>query len=216
MAVPSTDNRIFKFDSKTPQRLVGAAALLVAAFILWQILWPLRYSLLATWLVIEVIFYVFYWRPRYNELNQQPAKHEPKVVDGRKTFQRFLKFCNDLPHGVDYEGYFSGWFKGAPFQDIKRDNAEDFMAYGFWYRTRQQMQDQGLGHIPSQMVDQLEATWGIKFEPGFNSDIEFMGHLWEPINACWRPLAFYLCTEAVGWFARQLLKRWGFEHHKHK
>jgi hypothetical protein len=62
--VPSTDNRIFKFDSKTPQRLVGAAALLVAAFTLWQILWPLRYSLLATWLVIEVIFYVFYWRPR--------------------------------------------------------------------------------------------------------------------------------------------------------
>jgi hypothetical protein len=42
------------------------------------------------------------------------------VVDGRKTFQRFLKFCNDLPHGVDYEGYFSGWFKGAPFKDIKR------------------------------------------------------------------------------------------------
>lgn len=132
---------------------------------------------------------------RYNELNQQPEKHEPKVVDGRKTFQRFLKFCNDLPHGVDYEGYFSGWFKGAPFKDIKRgeqqrqqhqlaeqgalyaepmqlshrsamcswgilpcrnmlsptmggthpdvqlsvfpaDNAEDFMAYGFWYRTR--------------------------------------------------------------------------------
>ncbi|WIA08349.1 hypothetical protein OEZ85_007789 [Tetradesmus obliquus] len=215
MAVPSADNRIFKFDSKTPQRLVGAAALLVAAFTLWQILWPLRYSLLATWLVIEIIFYVFYWRPRYNELNQQPEKHEPKVVDGRKTFQRFLKFCNDLPHGVDYEGYFSGWFKGAPFKDIKRDNAEDFMAYGFWYRTRQQMHEQGLGHIPSQMVDQLEATWGIKFEHGFNSDIEFMGHLWEPINACWRPLTFYLATEAVGWFARQLLKRWGFEHHKH-
>lgn len=57
---------------------------------------------------------------RYSELNQQPEVHEPKVVDGKKTFQRFLKFCNDLPHGVDYEGYFSGWFKGAPFKDIKR------------------------------------------------------------------------------------------------
>eukprot|EP00882_Tetradesmus_deserticola_P015913 GHRQ01016970.1.p1 GENE.GHRQ01016970.1~~GHRQ01016970.1.p1 ORF type:complete len:146 (+),score=29.24 GHRQ01016970.1:369-806(+) len=63
---------------------------------------------------------------RYNELNQQPAKHEPKVVDGRKTFQRFLKFCNDLPHGVDYEGYFSGWFKGAPFQDIKRGEQQQW------------------------------------------------------------------------------------------
>lgn len=65
MAVPVKDNRLFRFDSKTPQRLVGAAALLIAAVTLWHILWPLRYSLLATWVVIEVIFYVLYWRPRY-------------------------------------------------------------------------------------------------------------------------------------------------------
>eukprot|EP00878_Enallax_costatus_P011622 GHUV01012131.1.p1 GENE.GHUV01012131.1~~GHUV01012131.1.p1 ORF type:complete len:755 (+),score=214.24 GHUV01012131.1:258-2522(+) len=209
------DNRLFRFDSKTPQRLVGAGALLIAAYTLFAILWPLRWSLLATWLVIEVIFYVFYWRPRYSELNQQPNKHEPKVVDGAKTFQRFLKFCKDLPHGVDYEGYFSGWFKGAKFRDIKRENAEDFMAYGFWYRSRKQMQEMGLGHMPGEMVNQLEAVWGVKFEAGYNGKLEFMGHLWEPINATWRPLFFYLATELIGWFARQLLKRWGFEHHKH-
>lgn len=78
------------------------------------------------------------------------------------------------------------------------------------------MLDLGLGHVPSQMVDQLETTWGVKFEPGFNSDLEFMGHLWEPLNASWRPLAFYIATELVGLCARQLLKRWGFLHHKHK
>jgi hypothetical protein len=81
---------------------------------------------------------------------------------------------------------------------------------------REQMKDAGLGDVPSQMVDQLEATWSFKFEPGYNSNIQFMGHLWEPLNANFRPLSFYLATEAVGWFARTLLKRWGFEHHKHK
>eukprot|EP00879_Flechtneria_rotunda_P012361 GHRR01012908.1.p1 GENE.GHRR01012908.1~~GHRR01012908.1.p1 ORF type:complete len:712 (+),score=258.73 GHRR01012908.1:229-2364(+) len=89
------------------------------------------------------------------------------------------------------------------------------MAYGFWYRSRPQMQKMGLGHVASEMVDQLEETWGVKFETGYNSDITFMGHLWEPLIASWRPLAFYLATELVGWCARQLLKRWGFEHHKH-
>ncbi len=90
------------------------------------------------------------------------------------------------------------------------------MAYGFWYRTRERMAELGLGALPARMVDQLEATWGIRFEPGYNPNVEFMGHLWEPLNASWRPLTFYLCTEGVGYFARQLLKRWGFQHHKHK
>lgn len=115
-----SDNRLFRFDHKTPQRLVGAVALLAAAYTLFAILWPLRYSLLATWGVIELIFYVLYWRPRYAELNEQPHPHMPADVDGSKTFQRFLKFCNDLPKGVDYRAYFSGWFKGADFGDIKR------------------------------------------------------------------------------------------------
>ena len=78
------------------------------------------------------------------------------------------------------------------------------------------MEAAGLGHVTAQMVDKLEATWGIKFEPGFNDSIRFMGHLWEPLNASWRPLLFYICTDLIGWLARQLLRRWGFEHHKHK
>jgi hypothetical protein len=114
------DQPLFKFDKKTPQRLVGAASLLIAAGILFSILWPLRWSLLSTWVVIEVIFYVLYWRPRYAELNEQPDKHEPKNLDAMKTFQRFLRFCKDLPKGIDYQAYYSGWFRGAAFSDIKR------------------------------------------------------------------------------------------------
>ena len=111
---------LFRFDKKTPQRLIGLAALLIAAYTLFIILWPLRWSLLATWAVIELIYYVLYWRPRYAELNEQPAKHEPKNLDALKTFQRFLRFCNDLPKGIDYQAYYSGWFRGAHFSDIKR------------------------------------------------------------------------------------------------
>lgn len=116
----NVDNRLFRFDSKTPQRFLGLAALLGAGYTLFCILWPLRYSLLLTWGVIELIFYVLYYRPRYAELNEQPAKHEPRSLDGLKTFHRFLRFCTELPNGVDYRAYFSGWFKGADFEEIKR------------------------------------------------------------------------------------------------
>lgn len=114
------DQPLFRFDKKSPQRLVGAAALLIAAYTLFRILWPLRWSLVSTWVVVEVIFYVLYWRPRYAELNEQPEVHEPKNLDGMKTFQRFLRFCKDLPKGIDYKAYYSGWFRGASFHDIKR------------------------------------------------------------------------------------------------
>lgn len=102
---------------------MGAAALLIAAYTLFRILWPLRWSLASTWAVVELIFFVLYWRPRYAELNEQPATHEPANLEATamKTFQRFLRFCKELPAGnIDYEAYYSGWFRGAPFDQIKR------------------------------------------------------------------------------------------------
>jgi hypothetical protein len=78
------------------------------------------------------------------------------------------------------------------------------------------MRDAGLGHVPGQMVEQLQAAWGMSFEPGYNADVSFYSHLWEPLNASWRPLAFYLLTEGAGRGGRALLGRWGFSQHQHK
>lgn len=123
-----------RFDKKTPQRLVGAATLLIAAAALFSILWPLRWSLLATWVVIELVFYVLCWRPRYAELNEQPDKHEPANLEltAMKTFKRFLRFCKELPAGnIDYQSYYSGWFRGAPFDEIKRGECSSWVQLTF-------------------------------------------------------------------------------------
>jgi hypothetical protein len=86
----------------------------------------------------------------------------------------------------------------------------------FAYVCSQEMNDEGLGHVPAQMVAQLEEAWGFNLKPGYTPGLQFMGHLWEPLKAQWRPLAFYIFTELFGWFARQLLKRWGFQRHTHQ
>jgi hypothetical protein len=31
-------------------------------------------------------------------------------------------------------------------------------------------------------VDDVEAAWGLRFQPGFNPDLPFMAHLWEPLR----------------------------------
>jgi hypothetical protein len=36
--------------------------------------------------------------------------------------------------GLTAEEYFSGWFRGAPYEAIRRGNVEDFIAYGFHAR----------------------------------------------------------------------------------
>lgn len=48
----------------------------------------------------------------------------------------YLQYCKDTPGGIDHGKYLSGWFLGADTNSIRRDNIEDFVAYGFCYKSR--------------------------------------------------------------------------------
>lgn len=37
-------------------------------------------------------------------------------------------------------------------------------------------------HTIRRFVDRVEAAWGVRFEPGFNPDLHFMCHVWEPLR----------------------------------
>jgi hypothetical protein len=77
--------------------------------------------MVAFWLAVEAIFYVFYYRPRYAELSAQPGpKHRPATEDAWAAFYRVLRYFKETHGSIDYEMYYSGWFMGAKFEDIKR------------------------------------------------------------------------------------------------
>ncbi|WIA21765.1 hypothetical protein OEZ85_000927 [Tetradesmus obliquus] len=195
--------------------VLGATSLVLIAYTLYIIIWPLRWRLLLVWPVVEALFFVCVFLPRYDRLNKQPQPHEPADHDAMRCWRRFLRYAREVPGGMDTGAYISGWYRGADPSQVKRGNLEEFVAYGFWYRSLQQMADAGLGHVPGQMVEELQAAWGVSFEPGYNPGVSFLGHLWEPLNASWRPLAFYLLVEGVGRGGRTLLRRWGFRRHQH-
>lgn len=111
--------------SDRSRRIVGAigAVSLISAFtILFSILWPLKWNLLAFWAAIEAIFYIFYFRPRYAELSSQPRQHQPAAQQVWAVFNRMLRYFKETKGSIDYEMYYSGWFLGAKFEDIKRGN----------------------------------------------------------------------------------------------
>lgn len=107
---------------------------------LWtfQLIWPHRLIILATLAFVEAAFYLLWFLPKYKELNLDPEARRkvPQQKDSARAFQRFLKLSKSLPHGVDVDQYLSIWFRNTPFSDIKRGNVEEFLSYGFWYRTR--------------------------------------------------------------------------------
>ena len=61
-----------------------------------------------------------------------------------------------VPHMFLPQTMMQKWHWNAPLESIKRGNVADLMAYGFWYKTRAELEAEGLGHIPDQLVSELE------------------------------------------------------------
>eukprot|EP00877_Chromochloris_zofingiensis_P001902 jgi/Chrzof1/11712/Cz06g06150.t1 len=189
------------------------------AYHFWRlVVLPWRQFVFAVIMLTEVLFYFLYYRRRYLKWNAQPDVHAPSHLEALRLFQRFIKLETDDPEAstLDIVSYLTVWFKDAAIEDIKRGNVEELMAYGFWYKTRDQMIAEGLGHIPSEMVSRLEEVWHLTFEPGYNSNIEFMGHLWEDLRVTYRPLSVYLVTELMSYAGLVILTSLGFKTITHE
>lgn len=109
---------LLQLDRKSPVRFVGLASLLAVGAVFFSILWPLRWSLAALWLAIEALFFTFIWRPRWAALDSRSRRY-PTSHDAMGSFRRVLRYFRETP-GIDTDMYYSGWFLGAKFEDIKR------------------------------------------------------------------------------------------------
>ncbi|KAL8999106.1 MAG: hypothetical protein Q9169_001994 [Polycauliona sp. 2 TL-2023] len=85
----------------------------------------LCYSIVA-WAVAETLFFLFVFLPRYFIL-QRDALHPPPLP--RDERQRLFRLCFGTV--ADPELYLSGWFKGAPRSEIRRENVKEFLCWSF-------------------------------------------------------------------------------------
>lgn len=119
------------------QRMRLVAGAIVLALLL-LILIPTIIPLMLAWCVVEVLFYMLKSRPEAASLDAQPQPHWPDAAARHdlSAFNRFLRYSQEAPDRVDYTKYLSGWFLGADVASIRRENVEEFVSYGFCYKSR--------------------------------------------------------------------------------
>jgi hypothetical protein len=98
-----------------------------------RLVWPHRWLVGSVVVITEAAFYA-YFKARHRQL--AVVGGVPKGVDPQRAFDRFLAMATALPGAFDREKYSSTWFLNTPYEQIKAGNVEEFICYGFWYRTR--------------------------------------------------------------------------------
>lgn len=121
---------------------------------------------------------------------------------------RFLS----LARVVCIKEFMSGWFHGAHPDTIGRGNVEDFVAYGFYTRTKADLPREQRDAIEA-FVREVERRWGVTFAAGRNPALRFMAHLWEPLRVIHKPLALHAACEAATLTSHAALWCAGFRKH---
>ncbi|KAG2501920.1 hypothetical protein HYH03_000418 [Edaphochlamys debaryana] len=172
--------------------------------------------LLPAWGVAEVVF-LFWYLWAYHRLNRQPRPHRPPPdYNPRTVFDRFILQQASISKYIDIKDMVSRWHWGVSVEKLTRGNVADLICYGFWYRSQQEMADEGMGDLPDQLVRELEEAWGVTFPDGPYKPYKMMSHLWEPVRAFYRPLWFYAGVEVLIALKHCMLLAAGFRAHRYE
>lgn len=175
---------------------------------------------------IELFIWPFLFMRKYRRLNQQPGPHHgpsPENYDPRTVFNRFTQQADQLGKYMCIKNMMRQWFYD---REASRRDVADLLCYGFWFKSREQLAAEGQGHLPDQLVDEIESAWGVKFKlddedasqssPLEAKDHPFMAHLWQEIRCHYRPFIFYLVIEFLFLFKHVAMSSVGFTSHRIK
>lgn len=101
-------------------------------------------------------------------------------------------------------------------EQLTKGNIADLLAYGFLYKSREQLEAEGLGSLPDEMVAELEQAWGLTFRDGPYVKRPFMAHLWQPVRCFYRPLFFYAVIEYLIGLKHVVMMAMGFQFVSHR
>lgn len=160
-------------------------------------------AILGSWCALELM-YCLQSRARYAAATALvELTLDPKRIARIK--QRFLSLASFM----SLEEFISGWFFGASGREIKRRNAEDFVAYSIYCRRSETLSPEMWKEV-GDFVRIVEKTWNVHFQDGFNPDIKFMAHLWEPLRTLHTPLFVHIWCELLNLCCLCFLRALGF------
>jgi hypothetical protein len=160
---------------------------------------------------------------KYREFNRQPEPHHGPSADNfdpRAVFNRFTEQADKLKKYICIEQMMRNWFYN---REVTRSEVSQLICYGFWFKSTEQLTLEGQGHLPEQVVDEIESAWGVRFKQDnedkdapplkANDDHPFMAHLWQSLRCHYRPFIFYLVIEILFLIKHVAMLAAGFTSH---
>ncbi|KAJ9604666.1 hypothetical protein H2200_010780 [Cladophialophora chaetospira] len=142
-------------------------------------------SLVDGYAAAESVFFLLVYLPRKWFLSRPAPPSTPLPTPA----QRKSLFLKTWEATSDPRGYLSGWFKGAPVEELHREDVKDFFSWRMWNdQTERVGEDEA---ELSEYVAIAEDILQCKFPPG-RSDKTCMAVTYEPLRMRHRPLIWYL------------------------
>lgn len=135
----------------------------------------------------EALFYLIVYLPRKQYLNQ--SKNTYNALSTPEL--RRLEFLQVWDATYDGRSYISGWFSGAPFESLRREDIKDFLSCNLWNAPNRSPEDD---EELEQYLEHTEEVLDWKFPPG-RSKHESMKVMFEPLNVRHRPLTWYMVSK---------------------
>ncbi|CAG8627302.1 6269_t:CDS:2 [Funneliformis mosseae] len=159
------------------------------------------------WLGFELVFHLYFLMTvtRFQKLL-------PPVVPPKHVRAELLHNCLDTIDKFDawIEGWFSVGNKKANFDQIRRGNLEEWLAWCFFASSIEEIR-QNTEYIAElyETIAIIENSKKINFTEGYNPDIQCVRLTLDPIKAIPRPFVFYVVCIT----SNLLYRLAGFEHY---
>ena len=105
----------------------------------------------------------------------EPWTDVPAFPKRREHLERFLKLKDDAIPCI--KAYLSEWFRGAPPELIKTENAREFFRYGFYGSIHTGPLSTAEEEEIQWLIRAVEKAWDVRFEPGRTEGLTFMAHM---------------------------------------
>lgn len=141
---------------------------------------------ICVWIVFELSFalYLHRWAKLLSQLPSRDYSENSEIIfrilDQISTFQSYT-----------VQQFFEGFFLGAPFITIYRDNVISFLSWVIFNRSIENSSRADKVKI-SDIVNRIEIRYNLQFGVGYNPYISHVKMSLEPIRYVYQPLLLYL------------------------
>eukprot|EP00879_Flechtneria_rotunda_P023592 GHRR01024959.1.p1 GENE.GHRR01024959.1~~GHRR01024959.1.p1 ORF type:complete len:452 (+),score=112.94 GHRR01024959.1:201-1556(+) len=162
--------------------------------------------------LFEAAFYLHYRMVQKHFCSSRSALQIPADHDPRSTKRKLVKHLakvDSLSESLLH------WFTNASsWDEVHRGNLLELFAYAIWYKSVGEVTAAGELAELEDLIGQLEQQLGRKMPDGYNPQLRFMSHLWDPLKHVYRPFLFYVVMEVGAWLCYVTILAAGFQSYE--